>query len=73
MQTQRVKLPSTLSLDDVMAAAEEQMFGLGNDGFCLKCGHQQDGCEPDARGYRCEDCGANAVYGATEIMMVYGV
>jgi hypothetical protein len=38
-------------------------------GFCRECGHEQDGCEPDARNYRCEHCGAMAVYGAEEILI----
>ncbi len=32
-------------------------------GLCAKCGHIQDGCEPDAEGYECEECGAKAVNG----------
>ena len=53
-----------------MAAAEDQMFGLGNLGFCLNCGAEHDSCEPDARNYHCEECGENKVYGATEIVMM---
>ena len=38
-------------------------------GFCKECGHEQDGCEPDARNYKCESCGAMAVYGAEEMLI----
>jgi hypothetical protein len=38
-------------------------------GFCKECGHSQDGCEPDARGYKCESCGAMEVYGAEEMLI----
>jgi hypothetical protein len=38
-------------------------------GFCLACGADAYGVEPDARGYRCEDCGANQVYGAEECLL----
>jgi len=38
-------------------------------GFCKECGHSQDGCEPDARNYTCESCGACAVYGAEEMLI----
>jgi hypothetical protein len=38
-------------------------------GFCKECGHSQDGCEPDARNYKCESCGAMAVYGAEEMLI----
>ena len=32
-------------------------------GKCGKCGHIQDGVEPDAQGYECEECGEKAVDG----------
>ena len=48
---------SKLNVDRVLQAAEEQMFGTEDVGFCIKCGHEQDGCEPDAERYRCEECG----------------
>jgi hypothetical protein len=38
-------------------------------GFCKECGHGQDGCEPDARNYKCESCGAMEVYGAEEMLI----
>jgi hypothetical protein len=38
-------------------------------GFCQECGREQDGCEPDARNYQCESCGAMAVYGAEEMLI----
>ena len=42
-------------------------------GFCLACGAEKDGVEPDARQYECENCGAMKVYGAEELLiMSYG-
>ena len=38
-------------------------------GFCVECGDQAYGVEPDARRYRCESCGASAVYGAEELLI----
>lgn len=38
-------------------------------GFCLACGADRDGCEPDARGYTCESCGKPEVYGAEEVLL----
>ncbi|MDP3598442.1 MAG: hypothetical protein Q8S75_15770 [Nitrospirota bacterium] len=38
-------------------------------GFCLACGEESSDVEPDARDYRCEDCGATQVYGAEEIII----
>ena len=38
-------------------------------GFCVRCGAEASGVEPDARKYVCEQCGAPSVYGAEEIML----
>jgi hypothetical protein len=59
-----------LDLDRVMEAVEESMTGLSNPGFCLACGAEHDGCEPDARNYECEECGERKVFGAEEILMM---
>ena len=48
-------------------------FGLGNPGYCLDCGTEADGCEPDARNYTCEACGKNEVYGLEECLMMGAV
>ena len=39
-------------------------------GFCIKCGNEAMGVEPDARGYKCESCGECGVYGAEELLMM---
>ena len=57
-----MKFPSIEDLTDAMSD--------GTTGFCLECGHMQDGCEPDAVEYGCENCGKNAVYGAEEILLM---
>ena len=42
-----------------------------NDGgFCLACGAEAYGVEPDARKYQCEQCEFKAVYGAEEIAIM---
>lgn len=61
---------SRLDPDEVLAAAEDQMLGETDSGFCLACGIQVMNIEPDARGYECESCGATAVYGATELLIM---
>lgn len=40
-------------------------------GFCIQCGATAFGIEPDARGYKCDDCGAAAVYGAEELLFMF--
>ena len=47
-----------------------QLFGLDNLGFCLDCGCETDGVEPDARKYHCDECGMMAVYGLEELVMM---
>ncbi len=47
-----------------------QLYAEGNLGFCLDCGMETDGVEPDARKYRCGDCGMMAVYGLEELVMM---
>jgi hypothetical protein len=67
---EETQMQTLINPDDVLAAAEEQMFGLGNAGFCLTCGEELDGIDPDARGDECECCGAFAVYGAQELVLM---
>lgn len=65
-----MKLPNNLTLDDVMQAAEAQMFDLEDTGFCMNCGEPAYQVEPDARGYTCEFCEEPMVYGAQEILLM---
>ena len=55
-----------LTIDRVMEAVEED----DNLGFCLACGEEAYGVEPDARKYECESCGAAKVYGAQELLLM---
>ena len=66
-------LHKSITLAKVAKAMRDEMFGLGSLGFCIACGHEQDGCEPDAREYKCESCGEYEVYGAAELAMGWGV
>lgn len=65
-----LKIHRSITLDKVMEAAQAEMFGLENPGFCIACGNGQDGCEPDARNYECEACGELQVYGAAELLLM---
>ena len=58
---------SKVSLDQIMQAVEED----DNSGFCLACGEQAFGVEPDAERYECESCGAHRVYGAEQLLIMY--
>ena len=61
-----VKIP----YEELMDALERSETGTDNPGFCLACGEEVEGCEPDARLCECECCGARKVYGAQEILMM---
>ena len=41
-----------------------------NMGWCLACGEQADGVEPDARKYTCEACDKPKVYGLEELLLM---
>lgn len=58
--------PKKLSLKKIMAACESGDYV----GFCRVCGAEAEGVEPDARQYECESCGAMAVYGAEELLLM---
>jgi hypothetical protein len=39
-------------------------------GFCIACGEETDGIEPDARNYHCDACNKPKVFGAPEILLM---
>jgi Zn finger protein HypA/HybF involved in hydrogenase expression len=47
---------------------ERKIFN-GGTGWCVGCGTEAEGVEPDARQYTCEKCHAPKVYGLEELMM----
>lgn len=58
----------SITTDRVLEAVEESMLDSGFPGFCLACGADAE-CEPDARNYRCAECGAMEVFGAEEVLL----
>jgi hypothetical protein len=57
-----------LTIRMILAAVEAD----DNLGFCRACGAEAYGIEPDGRRYECEDCGAHQVYGAEELLLMFG-
>jgi DNA-directed RNA polymerase subunit RPC12/RpoP len=55
-----------LTLAKIMRAAKSGEYV----GYCTKCGSKAYEVEPDARKYECEKCGAKAVYGAEELLLM---
>lgn len=60
-----------VTVEVVMDAAERRINSLDNPGFCISCGVENEGCEPDAREYECQACGETAVYGAEELLLYF--
>ena len=55
----------TIQIDEAQYADLSENYG----GFCIVCGDEAWGVEPDARNYECESCGARAVFGAQELLL----
>ena len=64
-----MKMHCDVTLERVVAAVERSHGNLDNPGFCVLCGAEADGVEPDARRYECEACGEPGVYGAEELLI----
>lgn len=63
------KIHPSITDKRVMEATEREMTSLDNPGFCIACGEEADGVEPDARKYECDYCGDHTVYGASELLI----
>lgn len=68
----KIGLNHAITTARLIDAVERQHSTLDNPGFCVACGEEADGCEPDARKYKCEHCGERQVYGAEELLMLMG-
>ena len=64
-EAKQKKSKPRIELAAVMAAVERDDC----TGFCIACGEEQGGCEPDARRVECESCGERKVYGAEELLL----
>lgn len=49
---------------------EDELAELDTTGFCVACGAEVLGVEPDARRYACEGCGEQMVYGVEELVLM---
>lgn len=67
MKIDGINVHASVTIDRVMETIHSA--GLGSPGFCIMCGTEVEGVEPDARKYKCERCEADCVYGAEEIAM----
>lgn len=61
----KLSITPKLTPEMIMAAIEED----SNSGFCINCGAETDGVEPDAEEYMCDACGGPFVYGAEQLLI----
>ena len=61
-----MKLHKSITPDRIIAAVE------ADDclGFCIACGDEAFGVEPDAENYECESCGECRVFGAEQLLFM---
>lgn len=57
-----------ISLKKLIAAVESDSY----IGFCVNCGNDAEGVEPDAEYYKCDVCGLFAVHGAENLLISGG-
>jgi len=70
--TKRALWHKSITLAKIVDAVERSNTSLDNPGFCLACGAEIDGVEPDAENYECENCGSWQVFGAEELLLHVG-
>jgi len=61
-----MKIHPSVTTDRILAACEAD----DHLGFCIRCGADAYGVEPDARRYTCESCDEPGVYGAQELLLM---
>ena len=57
--------PMKLNIETILEAVQSDE----NIGFCRACGQSQGGVEPDAKNYKCANCGEMQVFGAEELLI----
>ena len=56
-----MKVHHSITAERVQEAVERAAASLDDPGFCVACGAETEGVEPDACKYECESCGKPAV------------
>jgi hypothetical protein len=69
MRIRNIAVHRNVTEQAIIEACERRRTTLDNPGFCILCGVEAEGVEPDAQGYTCESCGGPFVYGAEELLM----
>ena len=67
-----MQMHSAITLKRICEAVERRNSSLDDPGFCIACGHEVLGVEPDACAVECEHCGDETVFGAEELLLSHG-
>lgn len=68
-----MRIHESVTIERVTEAVERRHTMLEDPGFCVLCGAEAEGVEPDASRYECEACGELGVYGAEELLLMMAV
>ena len=66
-----MKIHPSITSARVVEACQRALRTLDNPGFCVACGEDAEGCEPDAERLECEHCGNHAVFGAEQLLLAW--
>lgn len=69
MKINGIEVSAKVTEDVVVEACGRRLSSLDDPGFCIICGAEASGVEPDARNYECESCGAEQVFGCEELLL----
>ena len=69
MKINGIRIHESVTLTRVCEAVERSNTSLDDPGFCIVCGEDAYGVEPDAERYSCEVCQFPGVYGAEELLI----
>jgi hypothetical protein len=67
-----MKVHASITLERVQEAVMRRVTTLDDPGFCIACGQETDGVEPDARRYHCPACQLDTVFGVEELLIELG-
>ena len=56
--------------DVTFSRLEKAILASEEMGFCIACGAERDGVEPDAEKYHCDECRTSSVYGADQLILL---
>jgi hypothetical protein len=65
-----MKIHKSITPERILEACERYSRTTDNPGFCIICGADADGIEPDAEKYDCEACEEPGVYGAEQLLLM---